>query len=109
MADVARYQHLFGALSWKMVFAEGKVSLFQGRIDADLVFVVLQPHPVVVAQAKSPVFRVVRGPVRNPVGMIRQREQMFFQLLERDLRLNRNTVTDHVQVRFLEIDDSLAE
>src|SRR5436190_291874 len=59
-------------------------------------------------EAESPVFLIVGSPIRNPIWMRGQTEQVLFQSGERHPAVNRHTVVDHVKIRFLKINDTLA-
>ena len=90
------------------VFAVGQASGLKGRVDADLVGLILQAFKLAVAEAKPPVFPVIRRTIRNPVRCIRQREQVRPEFAERHRLVHRDAVVQHVEVTPPEVDDAFA-
>ena len=84
MTRVAREEHFVGLLPWDIALADRHAPVGERRVDADLVLVVLQLLEEAVAQAEPPVCAVVRGLVRNPIGLIGNGEQVRTQLVETD-------------------------
>ena len=76
---MARDQYLVGRTPGQIALSVCQVPIFKSEIDAHLVVAILERQHLVVGQAESPVFLVVRSSVRNPVRMIGKREQVRLQ------------------------------
>ncbi len=103
VAAMARDQDLLVRPAADDAFAVRQAAGREARVDADLVLAFRERLELPVRQAEPPVLLVVRGPVRNPVGPIRQRMEPRPQLLERQPRPDGNAVVDHVEVAALEV------
>ena len=60
------------------------------------------------AQAKSPGFPIVGGPVRNPVRCFRQGEEVGSEFGERHLSVHRDAVVQHMQIASLKVHYAVA-
>ena len=107
MAGVTGDQDLVFLLSGEIILSIGEVAWFQGTVDADLIAVILHFQKIVMTQAESPGFLVIGGTVGNPVRMLRKGKEMVFQFRQRQGRPDGHAVTDHMQVRFPEINHPL--
>src|SRR6266446_3242685 len=108
VAGVAGDQHFAPNLSWQKVLAISQMAVFQSRVNTNFIFSIFQRRKLPLRNAKSPVLFVVGSPVWNPIGMRWKREQMVFQLRKWHPTIHRHAVIHHVQIRFLEIYDTLA-
>src|SRR5262245_28771307 len=61
-----------------------------------------------MAQAKTPIFLVIRSAIRNPIRVFGRGEKMFLQLRERKLGVDRSAVAHDVEVALFEVDDFFA-
>jgi hypothetical protein len=86
------------------VLAVGEVPVGEGGVDAHLVVAVGQAVDQPLAGAEAPALGVVGGAVGDPVGVLRQGEQVPLQLGQRHGRPHRHAVADHVQVAVAEVD-----
>jgi hypothetical protein len=59
-------------------------------------------------QAESPVFVVIRGPVRDRLGIFGDRKQMRPEFAEGHLGANWDTIVKYVQVVLLEVHNPFA-
>ena len=75
---------------------------------AYLVFGVGQLFELPMGHAESPRFVVIRRAIGDPVGVVRQTEEMPLQLGERHPASHRYAVADHVQVVLAEVDQAPA-
>ncbi len=105
---MARNQHFVPRLSWQEIFAVRQMTVFQRRINANFVLLVLHSRDLLFRQAESPALLVVRRPVRNPIRMRRQRKEVLFQFRQPHPLPHRHAVVHHVQIRLLEINHPLA-
>ena len=104
MADVRRHEHLVLLLAREETLAVGEMAVGKTAVDADLVDLVLQLEQGVVAETEAPGLTVVGGPVRDPVGLLGDREQVLSQLGKGHSRIDGSAVPDDVQVAGREID-----
>ena len=75
----------------------GQVTVGEAGVDPDLVLALGQPLQHVVAQAETPVLRVVGGAVGDEVGLLGQCVQMRAQFVQRHRGRYRHAVAHHVQ------------
>ena len=103
---MARNQHLVGRLAGQVQLAIRQSTRLQRRVDAYLVFTLLEREQLVVADAKSPGLSVVRGAIGDPVRLLRQCVQMRPEFIQGQTAMERHTIVDYVQVVTPEVDDA---
>ena len=64
---MTRDQDLVGGTAGQIALSVGQVPVFQSGVDAHLVVALLERQHLIMREAKSPVFLVVRSSVRDPV------------------------------------------
>ncbi len=80
MAYMRRQEELVLCLAAMEIFSVGEASVFEARIDEDLVSPVRKLHELSVRKTKAPALLVVGRAIRNQVRLIRQRMYVFLQL-----------------------------
>src|SRR5581483_5320406 len=105
MAGMTGDQDFLGRPPSDVALTIGEISVLQARIDADLVFILLESQQLVVRKAETPAFLVVGCTVRNPVGVLGDGVQLRLEFAERHRRAHRNAVTHDLQVALLEVYD----
>ena len=107
MADVRRQQHLVLAGTGDDMLAVGEAAVFKRGIDDGGVVARRQRLQRVVAHAKAPALGVVRRLVGDEVGLIGQRVDVLFQLIQGQHHIDGRRVAQDVQVRGAKIDHAL--
>jgi hypothetical protein len=107
VANVSLEQDLLFTLARVDVLGIGQRTGRQRRIHARFVFAVRQRVEGALAHAEPPLLLVVRGPVRNEVRLIRQREDVLLQLGQRHAHMHGRGIVEHMQRVRPEVDDAL--
>src|SRR5262249_39030321 len=84
------------------------MAVFKGRGNRYLILSLWQFHQLPMAEAKPPISSVVAGAVWNPIWRVRQRKKMRSKLLQGHFLVHGYAVIDDMQIRILEVNDSLA-
>src|SRR4029077_2783437 len=108
MARITRNQDFLICRSLNSEFAICQMTRLECRIDADLIFLVLQTVQLMLAQAKAPALLVIRCSIGNPIGRLRETKKMLLEFRQSDATAHRNAVVDHVQVALREVHDLFA-
>ena len=101
---MAGNQYFVVGCALKPELAVSEMARFQRRIDANFIFFVCKFFRLVVAEAKTPGFLVIRGAVRNPIRRLRQGEKVLSQFRKAHLLPYWHAVIDDMQIAFLKID-----
>src|SRR5688500_17655539 len=64
--------------------------------------------PLRMSETESPPASIVRGYVRDRIGLVRQRVEMWLELGQGHPFVNRRRVADHVKVALREVDNAAA-
>ena len=90
------------------IFAVAQISVLKARVDDHLIYFVLQLFELAVGHAESPFLSIVRGTIRDEVGLFRQGVKVLPKLCERYVLAHGNTVAHDVEVRPGKVDNFFA-
>src|SRR3984893_19474342 len=102
---MCRKQTLVGRRTLVHMLAIDERTILEGRINHDVIESLPQAFGQTVRDTETPILRVIRGTIRNYIGLFRQRIQVLFELSQRHALAHRYTVVQHVKVGGREIDD----
>src|SRR3954463_9416490 len=107
MTDMGGNQNLFIGFTRQEILAVVEATIFQSRVNDNLVLVIGQSIELTLAQAKPPSLIVIGGSIRNPFRSVRNRVDMRPEFVKRNFFMNRRTITHDVKIAFAEIYDFL--
>ena len=87
------------------IFAVAQISVLKARVDDHFICFVLQLFELAVGHAKSPVLRIVRGTIRDEIGLFWQGVNVLPKLCKRHVLAHGNTVAHDVKVRPGKVDN----
>ena len=105
---VTRDQYLFRSIARVNNIRHNSSGRSQSGINADFILAFLQRQHLVVGQAKSPVFPVVRSPIWNPVGIFGNCEKVRPQIAQGHGGMHGRAVVQYMQIAFLKIHYALS-
>src|SRR5262245_49264996 len=87
------------------IFAVAKMPILKARVDHHFICFILQFFELAVGHAESPLLSIVRGTIRDEVGLFREGMKVLLKLYERYVLAHRNTIAHNVEVRAGKVDN----
>ena len=108
MTHMTRNQDLVGRASRKIAFSQSQASVHESRINTNFILAVFERLQLIVSNTKTPIFFVVGRAIWNPVGLLRNTEEVRPEFLQRHSCVHGNAVIHNVQIAFLKVDDAFS-